>query len=45
MMGMDPNDVADEPISELELSAAGEAMNQMMSASAAATGTVLGHEV
>ena len=45
MMGMDPNDVADEPISELELSAAGEAMNQMMSASAAATGTVLGQEV
>jgi flagellar motor switch protein FliN len=45
MMGMDPADVSDEEISELELSAAGEAMNQMMSASAAATGTVLGQEV
>jgi flagellar motor switch protein FliN/FliY len=46
MMGMDPDEVADdEPISELELSAAGEAMNQMMSAAAAATGTVLGQEV
>lgn len=46
MMGMDPAEVADdEPISELELSAAGEAMNQMMSAAAAATGTVLGQEV
>jgi flagellar motor switch protein FliN len=46
MMGMDPADVVDdEPISELELSAAGEAMNQMMSAAAAATGTVLGQEV
>jgi flagellar motor switch protein FliN len=46
MMGMDPTEVVDdEPISELELSAAGEAMNQMMSAAAAATGTVLGQEV
>jgi flagellar motor switch protein FliN len=46
MMGMDPAEVTDdEPISELELSAAGEAMNQMMSAAAAATGTVLGQEV
>ena len=45
MMGMDPADVGDEPISELELSAAGEAMNQMMSAAAAATGAVLGQEV
>jgi flagellar motor switch protein FliN/FliY len=45
MMGMDPADVSDEEISELELAAAGEAMNQMMSASAAATGTVLGQEV
>jgi flagellar motor switch protein FliN/FliY len=32
-------------LSELELSAVGEAMNQMMSAAAAATGTVLGQEV
>jgi flagellar motor switch protein FliN/FliY len=46
MMGMDPAEVSDaEPLSELELSAAGEAMNQMMSAAAAATGTVLGQEV
>jgi flagellar motor switch protein FliN/FliY len=45
MMGMDPSAVGDEEISELELSAAGEAMNQMMSAAAAATGTVLGQEV
>jgi flagellar motor switch protein FliN/FliY len=45
MMGMDPNEVTDEEISELELSAAGEAMNQMMSAAAAATGTVLEQNV
>jgi flagellar motor switch protein FliN/FliY len=45
MMGMDPAEVGDEPISELELSAAGEAMNQMMSAAAAATGSVIGQEV
>jgi flagellar motor switch protein FliN/FliY len=45
MMGMDPGEVTDEPISELELSAAGEAMNQMMSAAAAATGTVLEQDV
>jgi flagellar motor switch protein FliN/FliY len=32
-------------LSELELSAVGEAMNQMMSAAAAATGNVLGQEV
>jgi flagellar motor switch protein FliN len=32
-------------LSELELSAVGEAMNQMMSAAAAATGAVLGQEV
>jgi flagellar motor switch protein FliN len=32
-------------LSELELSAVGEAMNQMMSAAAAATGSVLGQEV
>jgi flagellar motor switch protein FliN/FliY len=46
MMGINPDGVSDdEPISELELSAVGEAMNQMMSAAAAATGTVLGQEV
>jgi flagellar motor switch protein FliN/FliY len=45
MMGMDPAEVADEEISELELSATGEAMNQMMSAAAAATGTVLRQDV
>jgi flagellar motor switch protein FliN len=32
-------------LSELELSAVGEAMNQMMSAAAAATGAVLGQEI
>jgi flagellar motor switch protein FliN/FliY len=45
MMGADPHEVAEEEISELELSAAGEAMNQMMSAAAAATGTVLQQDV
>ena len=45
MMGTDPQEVGDEPISELELSAAGEAMNQMMSAAAGATGTVLAQDV
>lgn len=46
MMGMDP-DQADESaeLGELELSAAGEAMNQMMAAAAGATSTVLGEEV
>jgi flagellar motor switch protein FliN/FliY len=46
MMGMPPEEVeGEEPLSELELSAAGEAMNQLMSAAAAATGTLLGQEV
>lgn len=47
MMGMDP--LAVEPgateLDELELSAVGEAMNQMMSAAAMATSKVLGEEV
>jgi flagellar motor switch protein FliN/FliY len=50
MMGGDPADVASshppgEPLSELEFSAVGEAMNQMMSAAAMATSQVLGDEV
>jgi flagellar motor switch protein FliN/FliY len=45
MMGRPtPDDVATE-LSELELSAVAEAMNQMMAAGAAATGAVLGQEV
>jgi flagellar motor switch protein FliN/FliY len=44
MMGMPPEH-SDEPLSELELSAMGEAMNQLMSAAAAATGNLLGQEV
>jgi flagellar motor switch protein FliN/FliY len=46
MMGMDPNTVeAGGELSELEFSAVGEAMNQMMSAAASATKSVLGQEV
>jgi flagellar motor switch protein FliN/FliY len=46
MMGMDAMEIADsEELSELDLSAAGEAMNQMMAAAAGATSTVLGEEV
>jgi flagellar motor switch protein FliN len=45
MMGMDPGEVTDEEISELELSAAGEAMNQMMSAASSAVGSVIGQGV
>lgn len=46
MMGMDAMEVTDsEELSELDLSAAGEAMNQMMAAAAAATSTLLGEEV
>lgn len=46
MMGVDPDSVEEsEELSELELSAAGEAMNQMMGAAAAATASVLGEEV
>ncbi|PTL59157.1 FliM/FliN family flagellar motor switch protein [Paraconexibacter algicola] len=46
MMGMAPEDLepADEP-TELEFSAIGEAMNQMMSAAAMATSAVLDEEV
>jgi flagellar motor switch protein FliN/FliY len=46
MMGMDAMEVDDsEELSELDLSAAGEAMNQMMAAAAAATSSVLGQDV
>lgn len=46
MMGADPNAVeAGGELSELEFSAVGEAMNQMMSAAAMATGQVLDEEV
>jgi flagellar motor switch protein FliN/FliY len=46
MMGMDePEDPDAEELSELELSAVSEAMNQMMASAAAATSLVLGTEV
>ena len=51
MMGADPaepvaaGEGADDELSELELSAAGEVANQMMAAAAAAMSTVLGQEV
>jgi flagellar motor switch protein FliN/FliY len=46
MMGADPNEVVPgEELSELDFSAVGEAMNQMMSAAAMATSEVLGEEV
>ena len=46
MMGLDPDQVPEsDELGELELSAAGEAMNQMMAAAAGATSTVLGDEV
>jgi flagellar motor switch protein FliN/FliY len=46
MMGGDGDTPASgAELTELELSAVGEAMNQMMSAAAAATGNVLGQEV
>jgi flagellar motor switch protein FliN/FliY len=48
MMGVDPASADADPnteLTELELSAAGEAANQMMAAAAAATSAVLGHEV
>lgn len=46
-MGMPPPEDGDEAagLSELELSAVGEACNQMMAAAAGAIGVVLGHEV
>ncbi|MCW2994673.1 MAG: hypothetical protein JWQ18_2168 [Conexibacter sp.] len=46
MMGVDPNEVeSGGELSELEFSAVGEAMNQMMSAAAMATSKVLDEEV
>ena len=46
MMGTDPDDAAGaEELSELELSAVAEAMNQMMASAAGATTAVLGTEV
>jgi len=46
MMGIDGPEDPDAPeLSELELSAVSEAMNQMMASAAAATSVVLGHEV
>jgi flagellar motor switch protein FliN/FliY len=45
MMGAEPDADLDEELSELELSAAGEAANQMMAAAAAAMSAVLGQEV
>jgi flagellar motor switch protein FliN/FliY len=45
-MGMPlPEEGADEALSELELSAVGEASNQMMAAAASAIGVVLGQEI
>ncbi len=44
MMGAEAAD-SDAPLDELELSAAAEAMNQMMAAAAGATASVLGQEV
>ena len=43
MMGQEPE--PEHELTELELSAIGEAMNQMMAAAAAATGATLGQEV
>jgi flagellar motor switch protein FliN/FliY len=45
MMGEEPPEAGESELTELELSAVGEAMNQMMAAAAAATGTALGQEV
>jgi flagellar motor switch protein FliN/FliY len=46
MMGMDPTAVEEtEELSELDVSAAGEAMNQMMAAAAGATSAVLQEEI
>ena len=46
MMGMDPDEIeAATELSELELSAVAEAMNQMMASAAGATTSVLGTEV
>jgi flagellar motor switch protein FliN len=46
MMGASPTDPVEEgELTEIEQSAVGEAMNQMMAAAAAATSTVLGYEI
>jgi flagellar motor switch protein FliN len=45
MMAEPPTEDHDGALDEMELSAVGEAMNQMMAAAAAATGKVLGQEV
>jgi flagellar motor switch protein FliN/FliY len=45
MAGEEAGDTTDAPLTELELSAVGEAMNQVMSSAAAATGSVLRHNV
>lgn len=45
MMGSSTEGVEDDELSELELSAVGEAMNQMMAAAAGATSTVLDETV
>src|SRR5919107_4677006 len=46
MMGMDPDSVeSGQDLDEMELSAVGEAMNQMMASAAGATSAVLGTEV
>jgi flagellar motor switch protein FliN/FliY len=45
MMGIDPDGIEDDELSELEVSAVGEAMNQMMTAAASATSSVLEEEV
>ncbi|MEA2180562.1 MAG: flagellar motor switch protein FliN [Solirubrobacteraceae bacterium] len=45
MAGQEAGDTNDAPLTEFELSAVGEAMNQVMSSAAAATGSVLRHNV
>lgn len=46
MMGADPAEAGgDEPLSELEMSAVGEAMNQMMATAAATVSRILGQEI
>lgn len=46
MMGEDPGTAGgDEPLSELEMSAVGEAMNQMMATAAATVSNILGQEI
>jgi flagellar motor switch protein FliN/FliY len=46
MMGQDPAaSASEEPLSELEMSAVGEAMNQMMATAAATVSDILGQEI